>query len=131
MKVFKFVPLSFIVAILALLSFGCAAVLIGGAAGAGAIAYSKGELKSTEKGSIDEVWDATVEATRTLNLTEISQDRDGIEGKIIARAADDDKVEIELEEKPNQLTEVKIRIGTFGDEDESRMILEEIRKNLS
>jgi hypothetical protein len=31
-----------------ILSYGCAALLIGGAAGAGAVAYVSGELKSTE-----------------------------------------------------------------------------------
>ena len=37
-----------------LLSYGCTALLVGGAAGAGAVAYVRGELKSIEDVSLDQ-----------------------------------------------------------------------------
>jgi hypothetical protein len=49
------------------LLFGCAAAVVGGAAGAGAVLYSKGELKSTENAPLEQVLTAAEEAMNSMN----------------------------------------------------------------
>lgn len=115
----------------AALSWGCAAVLVGGAAGAGAVMYAKGELKSTENASIDEVFDAARETVSAMDLETVSADKDGLKAKLLAKKENGDNVIIELEQKPNDLTEMKIRVGAFGDEDEARLIQQKIREQLA
>ena len=50
--------------------------------------------------------------------------------KLIARDAGDKKIEIELKKVLEHLTRVTIRVGVFGDEPLSRLMLERLKKNL-
>lgn len=113
---------------------GClAAAAIGGGAvaGAGTIAYIKGELKSTEGHSIDETWAATVAAIDELQFIVINKVKDATAAELKAQTADNKTVNIELKRIADNLTEIKIRIGTFGDEALSRYILNKIQANLN
>lgn len=111
---------------------GCAALLlgVGGGAGAGTVAYIRGELKSTEESSIDEVWLAALKAMEDLEFTVTSKLKDAVSGKLVAHDSKDTKIEINLEKVSDKLTEVKIRVGVFGDESLSRLILERLKKHL-
>jgi hypothetical protein len=122
-----------LLALVALSAFywGCAAAIVGGAAGAGAVMYSKGELKSTEKAELDEVYDAAIDALKSLDLEVISQDKDGLTAKLVAKEENGDNIDIKLEKVPNDLTEMKIRVGAFGNEDRARLIQQEIRERIS
>ena len=111
--------------------FGCAAAVVGGAAGAGAVLYSKGELKSNENASLDRVLNAAEEAMNSMNLKVISKDHDALKGKLLAKRENGDNIDIKLEQKPNNITEMKIRVGAFGNEDQARLIQEKIRQKLS
>jgi hypothetical protein len=111
--------------------WGCAAAVVGGAAGAGAVLYSQGELKSTQNAELDKVYDASLAALDDLNLDVISKDKDGLSGKIVAKAENGDNIDIKLEQLPNDITEIKIRVGAFGNEDRARLIEQEIRERLS
>ncbi|MBW2312292.1 MAG: DUF3568 family protein [Deltaproteobacteria bacterium] len=51
------------------LSIGCPAVLVGGAAGGGAVAYIRGELKTTEEVSLNRSWRAAQTAMSDLEFT--------------------------------------------------------------
>ena len=108
---------------------GCAAAVVGGAA-AGAVIYHKGELKSTEKGSVQEVYRAALGALNSMKLDTVTKTQDGLNGKILAKEQNGDNVDIKLEQKPNNLTEVKIRVGAFGDESRARVVLDHIREQL-
>lgn len=110
---------------------GCvAALLIGGGAGAGTVAYLKGELKSTEEASIGSVWQATHKAMKDLGFVVTSEEKNNLSAKLIAHESDDTKIEISLESVSAKLTTVKIRVGVFGDESLSRLTLERIKKHL-
>ncbi|KXK25542.1 MAG: hypothetical protein UZ01_03346 [Candidatus Brocadia sinica] len=110
---------------------GCvAALLIGGGAGAGTVAYLKGELKSTEEASIGNVWQAAHKAMKDLGFVVTSEEKNNLSAKLIAHESDDTKIEIDLESVSAKLTTVKIRVGVFGDESLSRLTLERIRKHL-
>ena len=117
--------------IILLFNCGCvAALLVGGGAGAGTVAYLKGELKSTEEASIGQVWQAAQKAMKDLEFVVTSEERDDLSAKLIAHESDDTKIEINLESVSARLTNVKIRVGVFGDESLSRLTLERIKKHL-
>ncbi len=112
-------------------SSGCVALLVGGGAGAGTVAYIKGELKSTEEASIDRTWEAAQEAVKDLEFVITSKEKENTSSaKLIARDARDKKIEIELKKISEHLTKVTIRVGVFGDESLSRLILERLKKSL-
>jgi hypothetical protein len=112
-----------------LLSCGCAALVVGGAAGAGAVAYVRGELKSMEDASLNRVWVAARQAMTNLEFSLTSEEKDAFNGILIAQGAGDKKITVTLARKSDLVTEVRIRVGTFGDEAMSRKILETIRKH--
>jgi hypothetical protein len=109
---------------------GCALVLLGagGAAGAGTVAYVGGELKSSESVSLDRAWNASQAAMGSMGFSLTSQEKDGFSGKLIARGAEDKKVTVKLKRQTDEVTQIGIRVGTFGDETLSRQVLEEIKK---
>lgn len=109
---------------------GCALVLLGagGAAGAGTVAYIGGELKASEQIALDRAWSGTQAAMDSLGFTVTSKEKDAISGELIARGASDKKITVKLKKQTDEVTEIRIRIGTFGDESMSRQILEEIKK---
>lgn len=116
---------------LALLPFltGCV-VAVAGAAGAGAIAYVRGELQSSVDQSYAKVVEATRAALKDLEYAKISEKKDAIDAELIYRTALDKKVTIKLNRVTEKTTKVKIRIDLLGDEALSLSILEKIKANL-
>lgn len=108
---------------------GCVALVAAGGA-AGTVAYVRGELHANLEADVPTLNDAVVEAARKLELAKISEDADKISGKFVYRNAKDTKITIKTEESTDTITELKIRVGWFGDENMSRRILNRIEKNL-
>ena len=109
---------------------GCAAIVIGGAAGVGSYAYLSGELKSNEPIPLSSAWNATQKAVKESGFTVTSKEKDAFYAKLIARGAKDKKVTIKLKKQSDNITEIKIRVGMMGDEVMSRQIYEEIKKQI-
>jgi hypothetical protein len=112
---------------------GClAAAAVGGGAvaGAGTIAYIRGELKSTEGYPFATVWAATVKTVDQLEFIVINKVNDAVSGTYEVVTADNKTVHINVNRVGENITEIKIRIGTFGDETLSRYILNKIQSNL-
>lgn len=112
----------------ALLNSGCAALLIGAAAGAGSAAYLKGELKSVEKVSVEKAYTKSLRALDQLGMFVTKKSRDKGMALIAARRADDTKITIKIKRIGDEIAEIRIRVGLLGDEGTSRQILEEIEK---
>jgi hypothetical protein len=115
-----------------LLGSGCFLVAVGaaGAVGAGTVAYIRGELDSALSNDLRTVDTATQRAVGQLQFAFVSDRADAFTSEIIARTANDVKVEINLTKEADNLTKVQIRVGTFGDEPMSRAILDRIKSNL-
>jgi hypothetical protein len=111
---------------------GCLLLAVGAGAGAGAatVAYVKGELKTTYAASLNRTWDATLSALKDLRINVYSSKKDATEGDIEATKADGTKVKITLEPAGPDTTSVRIRVGTFGDEEASRVINRQIASRL-
>jgi len=111
---------------------GCAAALVGAGAGAGvgAYAYSKGELKSVETASVDKVWKAVEKTVDEMGFVVQSKSKDALAGIVEAQGANDKKITIKINFVTEKTTEVKIRVGFFGNETYSYQILKTIRSHL-
>ncbi len=116
---------------LAALQVGCVVLAVGGAAaaGAGTYAYFKGEMKVDEPVSLDRGWTATLAAMKELRYVVRSQNKGALEAELEARTEGDVKVHITLKRLTDNATEFRLRVGTFGDEVMSKMIMERIRKH--
>ena len=108
---------------------GCV-VVAAGAAGAGAVAWVRGELDATLGNRYDAVARATDRALADLKYAKISERLDALEGEITARTAMDKKIAITLNKTGDNLTRVRIRVGVFGDEQISRALLDRIKADL-
>lgn len=110
---------------------GCALFLVGGAAaaGAGTVAYVNGELKETEGVAYDTAYDATLAAMSDMQYAVVDKSKAGVEAKILARTSGDKKIQITLNKQSATITEIHIRVGTFGDESLSRQILDKIKSH--
>ncbi len=122
--------LSLVATLVAVLTSGCAALAVGAAAGAGVAAYKSGELISTEAASIDKTWVATEKAFKELQLLGEAKEKDGLAARVEATGAGDKRIIVKMRNQGDKLTEVRIRVGLFGDEGYSRKILEKIKSNL-
>lgn len=112
---------------------GClAAAAVGGAAaaGAGTVAYIKGELKATEEASLNKTWGATVAAIDELQFLVVNKIKDDVSAELESKTADNKTVKIQLKRVTDNLTDISIRVGTFGDESLSRYILSKIEAKL-
>jgi hypothetical protein len=111
---------------------GCLLLAVGAGVGAGVatVAYIKGELKITYAASLNPTWDAALSALKELQINVHDSKKDATKGDIAATKADGTKVAITLEPAGPDTTTVKIRVGTFGDEDASRVIHRKIASNL-
>jgi hypothetical protein len=124
-----------ILCVLLFLSFilqGCVLLAIGtgAAAGAGAVAYIKGELQTTYGASLDQTYQATLDALEDLDYRILSTQKDGTEGEIEAKRVGGDSVKVKLSVSGRGTTLVKIRVGIFGDEAASRTIERKIASRL-
>ena len=108
---------------------GCAALLVGAAAGAGGVAYVQGELKVTESVSHEVAGRAAEKALQDLKFSVIKRQQDGLAGTIEARTASDQKVVIKTKRISDKSTAVGIRVGLVGDETKSRQILDRMQAN--
>ena len=112
------------------LGSGCVAALVGGAAaGAGTVAYVRGELKSSEKVTLDVAYTAALEAMKDLQMTLEMQKKDAHSRTVKAHMAETTTIHNSVSKTGPAETRIRIRVGTFGDQTWSRSILDQMRKH--
>ncbi len=107
---------------------GCAVVLVG--AGAGTVAYLKGSLNIVLDKDIDRVYAATLKALDQLEISATRKEKDALSAVVAGRTSDDKKVTVRIKAAENNLTKLSIKIGTFGNQTQSQLIYDEIKKHL-
>lgn len=114
------------------LGSGCALLVVGAAAGAGAAgyAYVNGELKSTEPVSLNKLVKASLAGLKDLEFPLTSQTKDALQAELIARNSSDKRIAIKLKSVSENATEIRIRVGTFGDETLSHAVYDRIKNRL-
>ena len=113
------------VAVSALFLGGCV-VVAAGTAGAGAVAYVRGELQSSVSQNLDTTYAATRRALGDMQFLVIEDKKTLVDAELVSRTATDKKVTIKLERVTQSLTKVHIRVGLIGDQALSLTILEKI-----
>jgi hypothetical protein len=117
-----------------LLTAGCIETMLLGAGAAGAIGaykWMEGTMEKDYPRPMQDVWNATLAATRTLNLKISSQVYNPLDSRIEAVQPPDTNVRVNLIARPNQITTVKIRFGMMGNVDYSAYFHRQIMRNLS
>ena len=103
---------------------GCTLLVLGGAgAGAAGYAYVKGENEKVYPCPLSQTLPAVRAAVQETGLPVVSEAADDLGARLESRTSQGDKVTITLEPKGPSVTNVRIRVGVFGDEDASRLIL--------
>ena len=103
---------------------------VGGAAAIGSYKWVEGTMEKDYPRPMQEVWNATLKAAKTLNLRIASQQYGALESKMEAVQPPDTNVKVQLIARPNQITTVKIRFGMMGNTDNSAYFHRQIMKNL-
>lgn len=120
---------------LALVSLGCL-VLFGCTVhprepvGTGTFSYVSGRLAWTYPVDIQTAWSATLNALNKLNIQVQDKAVDGLGGSIIAQRADQTKVFLTFEPVSQRTTRVSIKIGAFGNREQSENIHALIQQEL-
>jgi hypothetical protein len=109
---------------------GCLLLVAGAAAGAGTYAYVDGELKASQPESLDKTFAAAQGAVKDLEFSVTKTEKDAVSAHLTAKTAQDKTVDISLKRISDNTTEIRIRVGTFGDKSLSDLILEKIRSRL-
>jgi len=73
---------------------------------------------------------AAEKAIKELGLTASRRTKDAMSAEIIARDSQDKKIKIKLSATAEGTTKLTIRVGMFGNETKSRLIYDQIKKNL-
>lgn len=107
---------------------GCIAVAFG--AGLGTAAYVTGELEDAVPQTLDQVHQATIKALEGLEFTVTQAEKDALSSTIVARDAKDRRIRVNLSRTEVDSTRISIRVGTFGDEEVSRVIYKRISEAL-
>lgn len=87
-------------------------------------------VRTTYAASLDQTWEAAQGALKDLNYRIISTRKDDPEGEIEAKRIGDETVKIHVMISGPGTTLVKIRVGMFGNEEESRAINSKIASRL-
>lgn len=125
-----FTPVAIVVlAAATLLQTGCV-IVAAGAAGAGTVAYIRGELEGTLPAGLPASLQAARASIEQLKLIKISDKEDALTGVVVARTADDKRIEIKFSAVGDGITKVQIRVGVMGDKIVSTAILDRIKGNL-
>jgi len=124
--------LKYLAALLLVVMWGCAAALVGagGVAGVGTYSYIKGELRVTYAQSYDKVVSATEKAIKDLGFTIKEESKDKLRCRIKAEMADGTGVKLAVDKESNQITQLRIKVGWWGNKNLSIQIMRAIEKRM-
>ena len=117
-----------LLAALPLIGQGCVVLALG--AGAGTYAYISGKLSVVVQNNLQTTCTATRAAFNDMKITPTFEKCDSISGKYVAHNAQGKKITVMLSRTPADQTNLTIRIGTFGNQQQAQTIYENIKKNL-
>ena len=131
MQMKRFGTIGMLVLLPCMLSGCAAALLAGGAAvGAGTFAFVNGQLQTTEEVPLDRAWAASVKAMDQMQFSIKKREKDALHARVTAMDSRKRYIVIDLNRENSYLTKITIRVGMFGDEKASELILSKIRRNL-
>jgi hypothetical protein len=109
---------------------GCTTVYPSTSAGAGTYNRASGWLSWTYPMPLERSYEAALAALGELNLRVQSKTLDGLEGRIKALRADGKSVRVYIQPVTTRTTEVRVKIGFFGDQEQAELIHKNIRARM-
>jgi Protein of unknown function (DUF3568) len=111
---------------------GCYTTAVGGGQSvmAGTYSYITRDLEVLYGIPLADAWPRTLAAVESLQLHIDTQYIDGLGGDIAARRADGTSVQVLLKPKGEYSTSISVRVGNFGDREQSERVQRSIRKQL-
>jgi len=119
-----------------ILYFHCSIVLVaertwipsgGGSIGHGADCHFPSDSTQLVQG---EVYDTAGQTLEALEINVVDSEKDALTAKLTGRGAENKKITIKLKRLEENLTEMSVRVGLLGNKNMSRVICDEITKNL-
>ncbi len=110
-----------------LCAVGCSPVMVS----PDGAAYSTGKLYVSISRDMNSVYEAALVSMEKLGLTVSDKAKDVFSGRITASGADGRKVTLRLSPSGDKATTLTIHVGTTGNKERSRIVYEEIRRNLA
>jgi hypothetical protein len=118
----------------AMASAGCGLFVVGAgvAAGVGGAEYVHGELKQSYAVPMEKAWNASLATVDELKMKTAEKWTDNLDQNRVIKGKTEEgrNFQIALEAISKDVTMVKVRIDTFGDEVYSKKIQEGVAKNL-
>lgn len=111
-------------------SSGCAALLVGAAAGVGGYAWVSGALVKEYPVSAEKTHQALLRALKQLDIHVTEDKGDRLSAVVRARLADGRAVKIGVDALTERSAKIRIRVGVFGDRLKSEMIVNALDKLL-
>ena len=105
-------------------------LVIGAALGAGGVSYARGALIRNVDEQVDDIHSAALDAIKDLKLFVTEEEVGKRSVAIKAEYSDGRKVRIFIDALTEYASKITIRVGNFGNQDESQKILSAIEKNL-
>ncbi len=121
---------AFLVGVISFSASGCLPLVVGAAAGAGSVIWAKGTIQQDFNRPLNSVYKATKVALKKLDVPIIVDKKDNLTAHLESQFADGKKIKIDIEYVSTYTSKISIRVGTLGDENKSREILEMVIKYL-
>ena len=110
------------------LQSGCVGLVAVGA-GAGTMAYIRGDLEVESTKPVDQVMAAIEQTCTELNFNIDKKETKAFTGTVVADG-DFGRVVFKAEARKPEKTQISIRVGPFGDRGASELIYEKLKPNL-
>lgn len=107
---------------------GC--ILLVAAAAAGGVAWYMGEGAKTYPHGVKKVYGATLDALEKNSVAVALKSADNVSGLIEGKFADGKDLKVKFEAEGENVTKVKVRVGTMGDKDKTNFIFGQIDRYL-
>lgn len=89
-----------------------------------------GRLSTTVDGNLEKAYNASVAASGDMQYTILEQSKDVLKGIVKTRSADKSGINIVLDKRTENSTDVTVDVGPAGSETAARTFLEKIRARL-
>lgn len=94
------------------------------------MSYNFTSLDALIAANPEEVTEAAKSVVEDMNLILVSAESTGLDGRVIARTARQNKITIDITHQARNVTHVKVQVGRLGDESISMLILDKIKERL-
>lgn len=99
---------------------------VGTTGGIAGTTYAKAELEQVHAASYNTVWDATLNALRTMHIVVSETQKDQISAKAVGADLNGTSVTVTILPITKDTTAVRVRVGTLGDRSAAERIHGEI-----